>query len=68
MEVYIAHILREENLVFFVDRHGGIFPPQERLCSIGAVIKPHTGFKPLLTGTQNYTNHTLHSVNRVMLG
>ena len=68
VEVNVCNVLGEEDLVVLVNRNCRIFPPQERVSCIGTVVEAHSGFKVLCIRLKHDAYHTLHSIDRVMLG
>ena len=67
VEVDIGHVVRKEDLVLLVHRHGGVFPPEEGVLLRGAVGQLDPGFQVGAVRAQHNAHHVLHAVHRLML-
>ena len=68
VKVHIGDILREEDLVVFVDRHRGVLPPEEGACERGSVAYLNASFEDGFAGCQSDSDHSFHPFDGVVFG
>ena len=68
VEVDVGHVVGEEDLIGFVHRDGGVFPPQEGVALRRAVAQLHARLQIGAIAAQHHAHHALHPIHRLVLG